>query len=111
MRITDLQAYRSLHEWFYEKEYEEGKKDDMPIYCWDDVRIIPENLTPGHFVDALKNSRITLADVPSAYRTREFFFCMHFLVCIKMLLNMLRHILISSIKSFSRTISQQTTMH
>lgn len=73
MKITELQAYKRLEEMFEQKGYSRGVKDDMPIYCWDNVHCIPENLTPGHYVDGYKYGKIKFQDIPERYRTREFF--------------------------------------
>ncbi len=71
--ITELPAYKKMEEVFIEKGYTRGVKDKMPIYCWDDVRRIPANLTPGHYVYALSYGKLKFRDVPEKYRTREFF--------------------------------------
>lgn len=60
-------------EMFRQKGYSQGIPDDMPIYCWDDVQIIPANLTPGHYVYANSYGKIKFRDIPERYRTREFF--------------------------------------
>lgn len=73
MKSTELQAYNRLVEEFYPKGYSHGIKDDMPIYYWDNVNCIPENLTPGHYVFAIKYGKIKLKDIPEKYRTREFY--------------------------------------
>lgn len=73
MKITELQAYKRLEEMFEQKGYSRGIKDDMPIYCWDNVHCIPENLTPGHYVYANSYGKIKFRDIPEKYRTREFF--------------------------------------
>lgn len=73
MKITELLAYKRLEEMFIQKGYSQGVKDDMPIYCWDDVQHIPANLTSGHYVYAYKYEKIKLKDIPKRYRTREFF--------------------------------------
>lgn len=73
MKITELQAYKRLEEMFKQKGYSLGTKDDMPIYCWDDVQYIPANLTPGHYVYANSYGKIKFRDIPDKYRTREFF--------------------------------------
>ena len=53
MKVTELQAYKRLVEMFEQKGYSRGVKDDMPIYVWDDMKNIPANITPGHYVYAL----------------------------------------------------------
>ena len=73
MKITELQAYKRLEEMFKQKGYSQGIKDDMPIYCWDNVQCIPDNLTPGHYVSANSYGKIEFKDIPEKYRTREFF--------------------------------------
>ena len=73
MKITDLPAYRRLEEMFEQKGYSRGIKNGMPIYCWDDVHCIPENLTPGHYVYANSYGKIDFQDIPEEYLTREFF--------------------------------------
>ncbi len=73
MKITGLQAYKRLEEMFAQKGYSQGIKDDMPIYCWDNVQCIPDNLTPGHYVYANSYGKIKFRDIPEKYRTREFF--------------------------------------
>lgn len=73
MKITELQAYKRLEEMFEQKGYSQGIKDNMPIYCWDNVQCIPDNLTPGHYVDAYRYGKIKFKDIPDEYRTREFF--------------------------------------
>lgn len=73
MKITELQAYKRLEEIFEQKGYSRGIKDDMPIYSWDNVLCIPENLTVGHYVDANGYGKIKFRDIPEKYRTREFF--------------------------------------
>lgn len=73
MKITELQAYKRLEEMFNQKGYSQGIKDDMPIYCWDNVQCIPSNLTPGHYVYANSYGKIKFRDIPERYRTREFF--------------------------------------
>ena len=73
MKITDLPAYKRLEEMFEQKGYSRGTKDDMPIYCWDNVHCVPENLTPGHYVYAHNYEKIEFSDIPEEYRTREFF--------------------------------------
>ena len=73
MKITELQAYKRLEEMFKSKGYSQGIKDDMPIYCWDNVQCIPDNLTPGHYVYANSYGKIKFRDIPEEYRTREFF--------------------------------------
>lgn len=73
MKITELQAYKRLEEMFKQKGYSQGSKDDMPIYCWDNVHCIPDNLTPGHYVNANSYGKIKFRDIPEEYRTREFF--------------------------------------
>jgi len=73
MKITDLQAYKRLEEMFKQKGYSQGIKDDIPIYSWDNVECIPDNLTPGHYVGAIKYGNIKFEDIPEKYRTREFF--------------------------------------
>lgn len=73
MKITELQAYKRLEEMFEQKGYSQGIKDDMPIYCWDNVQCIPDNLTPGHYVYANSYGKIKFRDIPDEYRTREFF--------------------------------------
>lgn len=73
MKITELQAYKSLEEMFEQKGYSQGVKDDMPIYCWDNVQFIPDNLTSGHYVYAYTYGKINFRDIPNEYRTREFF--------------------------------------
>ena len=73
MKITDLQAYKRLEEMFKQKGYSQGIKDDMPIYSWDNVECIPDNLTPGHYVAAISYGNIKFEDIPEKYRTREFF--------------------------------------
>lgn len=73
MKITELQAYKKLEEMFKEKGYSQGIKDDMPIYCWDNVESIPDHLTPGHYVYANSYGTIKFRDIPEEYRTREFF--------------------------------------
>ncbi|MBR6613695.1 MAG: hypothetical protein IKK84_02900 [Clostridia bacterium] len=73
MKITDLAAYNRLREWFEKQGYTEGVKDDMPIYCWDNVSYTPSGITPGHYVYAIEYSKLKLCDVPYNFRTREFF--------------------------------------
>jgi len=73
MKITELQAYKRLEKMFEHKGYSRGIEDDMPIYCWDNVHCIPENLTPGHYVYANSHGKIKFRDIPEEYRTREFF--------------------------------------
>lgn len=73
MKITELQAYKKLEEMFRGKGYSQGVKDEMPIFCWDDVQRIPDNLTPGHYVYANSYGKIKFRDIPEEYRTREFF--------------------------------------
>ncbi len=73
MKITDLAAYNRLREWFETQGYTEGVKDDMPIYCWDNVSYTPAGITPGHYVYAIEYSKLRLCDVPYNFRTREFF--------------------------------------
>ncbi len=73
MKITELQAYKRLEEMFEKKGYSQGIKDDMQIYCWDDVRGIPDNLTPNYYVCAHDYGKIKFRDIPDEYRTREFF--------------------------------------
>ena len=73
MKITELQAYKRLEKMFEQKGYSQGIKDDMPIYCWDNVQSIPANLTPGHYVYANSYGKIKFRDIPEEYRTREFF--------------------------------------
>jgi len=73
MKITELPAYKRLEEMFKRKGYSQGIKDDMAIYCWDNVRCIPKNLTPGHYVYANSYGKIDFEDIPDEYRTREFF--------------------------------------
>lgn len=73
MKITELPAYKRLKEMFEQKGYSQGVKDTMPIYSWDDVQCIPDNLTPGHYVYANSYSKIEFKDIPKKYRTREFF--------------------------------------
>lgn len=73
MKITELQAYKRLEEIFKQKGYSQGIKDDMPIYCWDNVQCIPDNLTPGHYVYANSHGKVEFRDIPEKYRTREFF--------------------------------------
>ena len=58
MKITELQAYKRLEKMFKKKGYSRGVKDDMPIYCWDNVHCIPENLKPGHYVYANSYGKI-----------------------------------------------------
>lgn len=70
MEITELNAYKRLEEMFEEKEYSLGKCDCMPIYEW---RGNTENLTPGHYVNAINYGKIRFEDIPERYRTREFF--------------------------------------
>lgn len=72
MKITELQAYKRLEEMFEQKGYSLGIKDNMPIYCWDNVQSI-HDLTPGHYVDAIKYGKIKFREIPEEYRTREFF--------------------------------------
>lgn len=73
MKITELQAYKRLEEMFKQKGYSQGIRDDMPIYSWDDIQFIPDNLTPGHYVYANSYGKIKFRDIPERYRTREFF--------------------------------------
>ena len=73
MKITELPAYKRLKEMFEQKGYSQGVKDTMPIYSWDDVQCIPDNLTPCHYVYANSYSKIEFKDIPKKYRTREFF--------------------------------------
>lgn len=73
MKITELPAYKRLKEMFEQKGYSQGVKDTMRTYSWDDVQCIPDNLTPGHYVDAIKYLKIEFKDIPKKYRTREFF--------------------------------------
>lgn len=73
MKITELPAYKRLKEMFEQKGYSQGVKDTMPIYSWDDVQCIPDNLTPGHYVYANDYSKIEFKDISKKYRTREFF--------------------------------------
>ncbi len=73
MKITELPAYERFEEMFEQKGYSQGIEDDMPIYCWDDIHHIPENLTPGHYVNACSYDKIKFKDVPEEYRTRGFF--------------------------------------
>lgn len=73
MKIAELQAYKRLEEMFEQKGYSRGIKDNMPIYSWDNFPCIPENLTPGHYVDAYRYEKIKFRDIPEKYRTREFF--------------------------------------
>lgn len=73
MKITELQAYKRLEKMFEQKGYSQGIKDDMPIYCWDNVQSIPANLTPGHYVYANSYGKIKFRDIPEEYRTRKFF--------------------------------------
>lgn len=73
MKITELQAYKRLEEMFEQKGYSQGIRDDMPIYGWDNVQCIPDNLTPGHYVYANNYGKIKFRDIPDEYRTREFF--------------------------------------
>lgn len=73
MKITELPAYKRLKEMFKQKGYSQGVKDTMPIYSWDDVQCIPDNLTPGHYVYANDYSKIEFKDISKKYRTREFF--------------------------------------
>ncbi len=67
MKITELQAYKRLEEMFERKGYSQGIKDVMPIYRWDNVRCIPDNLIPGHYVNARKYGKIKLRDIPEKY--------------------------------------------
>lgn len=71
--ITELPAYRKLKKMFEEKGYTKGIKDEMPIYCWDDLRTISDKLTPGHFVYALEHGKMHFEGVPESFKTREFF--------------------------------------
>lgn len=73
MEITELQAYKRLEEMFKRKGYSQGIEDDMPIYSWNNVQCIPDNLTPGHYVYAKEYEKIEFRDIPEEYRTREFF--------------------------------------
>ncbi len=73
MQITDLPAYKRLEEMFKRKGYSQGIKDDMPIYSWDNVKCIPDDLTPGHYVGAINYRKIKFADIPERYLTRGFF--------------------------------------
>ena len=73
MKITELQAYKRLDEMFKQKGYSRGVKDRMPIYSWDKFPCVPEKLTPGHYVDAIKYGKIKLRDIPEQYQTRGFF--------------------------------------
>lgn len=73
MEITKLQAYQKLEKLFNQKGYSRGIKDDMPIFCWDNIQCIPANLTPGHYVYANDHGKIKFKDIPEEYRTREFF--------------------------------------
>ncbi len=73
MKITELQAYKRLEKMFEQKGYSQGIKDDMPIYCWDNIQSIPANLTSGHYVYANSYGKIKFRDIPEEYRTREFF--------------------------------------
>ncbi len=73
MKITEMPAYKRLEEMFEIKRYSLGIKDNMPIYCWDNIHNIPNNITPGHYVYAIEYEKIKLSDVPQKYRTREFF--------------------------------------
>ena len=73
MKITDLDAYKRLVNMFEEKGYSQGVEDKMPIYSWDNVRVIPKNLTPGHYVHANSYGKIKFWEIPQKYRTRAFF--------------------------------------
>ena len=73
MKITEMQAYKRLEESFKEKGYSQGKKDNMRTYFLENAKCSPDNLTPGHYVDAVKYGKIKFRDVPGSYRTRGFF--------------------------------------
>lgn len=73
MKITELPAYRKLEEMFEKKGYSQGIEDNMSIHRWNNVRCVPANLTPGHYVHAISYGKIKFIDIPEEYRTREFF--------------------------------------
>lgn len=73
MKITELQAYKKLEKMFNQKGYSLGIKDNMPIYHWNNDYYIPDNLTPGYYVDAIQYGKISFRDIPEKYLTREFF--------------------------------------
>lgn len=71
MKISDLPAYKRIEEKFLDGTFTDGNKINLPIYSFQTIH--SRNLTPGHFVDALNYCKLTFADVPEKYRTREFF--------------------------------------
>ena len=73
MKITELEAYKRLKKTFEEKGYTKGKKDNTPIYVWDNLYCIPMNLTVGHFIYANEHHKIMFEDIPEQYRKKEFF--------------------------------------
>ena len=119
MKITELQAYKRLKEMFEQKGYSLGIKDDMPIYCWDNVHCIPENLTPGHYVGAIRYSKIKKGEIVMEKLNSEIFLrnivrgnfsYMHYQVHTRISLNMSKHIPKSLTSNSLKTILKQNIM-
>lgn len=71
MKISDLQAYQRIAEKFQSGEFQDGNVINLPIYSFHSEHV--ENITPGHYVDALNYCKLKFHQVPEKYRTREFF--------------------------------------
>lgn len=70
-KMEDLLYVRLMKE-FKWKGYTFGTADQTPLYTLRDY-IKPEDLTVGHYANAIHYCDIKFKDVPEKYRTREFF--------------------------------------
>ena len=73
MKITDLAAFRRINRHFENGDFKQGTVSELPIYVYEDGRTRTKDLTPGHFVYAMKNSNMSFNDVPKEFLTRDFF--------------------------------------
>lgn len=72
MEKIEYLLYVRLMKEFKGKGYTFGTADETPLYTLSDY-IKPEDLTVGHYANAIQYGDIKFEDVPEKYRTREFF--------------------------------------
>lgn len=73
MKITDLAAFGRISRHFENGDFKQGTVSELPIYVYEEGRTRTKDLTPGHFVYAMKNSNMSFNDVPKEFLTRDFF--------------------------------------
>lgn len=59
MKITDLAAFGRINRHFENGDFKQGTVNELPIYVYKEGKTREKDLTPGHFVYAMKNSNMS----------------------------------------------------